>query len=790
MMDAPLIGPWQRVRTALLVVLIAVGLTALFWWPLWLGGGLVGGDVYTYYLPQKVVYAEQLSAGEFPLWNNRAGHGYPIVGESQTGPFYPSHLLFYSTLDLNTAYNTNHLLHYALTFLFTWMFARAVGLSGAAALLAALTFTYAWFPARSCWEWAIIGGAWMPLALWCVERFLHGLKWRYLILLSLTLAMQMLSGHFNLAFLTQLMLAAYIPVRVWFVRRDETREPVAAHRGRSFVMLTVAVLFGFALSSIQLVPTWELKKRSQRAAAGMNHPLAHGSIPAWYWSQAVRPWYWYSFHNLELRDRRLQDSEASLGAKTNRVEAHLYFGLVPLGLALAGVLVALGARNGLQIFWFAFGLIAFVYTSGRLVGFVESIPGLNFFQGPGRYGIITTLAVALLAGWAFDRLRASSSWAVVLYAAGVVTLAFWSSLTLTAQTQEITELAEQPSLLRIGRLEMTDGFVLMLLVVAVVLLLLAVWQTFSIRRNGPPPLFRNGVFTVCILSATLVDLWLVSRHVYYSEVVSDAPIDHLAESPVRQLLDRDQGTARLYALGANLPSALAASTPVYLTFGPAEYVDPKLTMPVRESPKQVAWLQRAGVTHVLSFEPLTIPLWPVALLWQGYDPLLNPALARYDQPLYLYRLDGSRGRVAWTEPQPEATAAITQITGNRVVIEAETPMPARLVLTDLMYPGWTVSIDGSPAEAIRFEGMYRAVDVPPGRHTITWTYRPLTVSLGACGSGVAFLLLVAVVVVRLRKLRLGRRLEMGDGVGGLGGATLSDAGRAGEIRSSGRGGDG
>src|SRR5579859_2089323 len=106
--------------------LAAIALAAFFWWPLVSGGGFVGGDVYSYYLPQKVVYADCLRHAELPLWNARAGHGYPIVGESQTGAFYPFNALLYRLLSVNSAYNWNHLLHYVLAFVFTWLYARAI----------------------------------------------------------------------------------------------------------------------------------------------------------------------------------------------------------------------------------------------------------------------------------------------------------------------------------------------------------------------------------------------------------------------------------------------------------------------------------------------------------------------------------------------------------------------------------------------------------------------------------------------------------------------------------------
>src|SRR5579863_3063162 len=101
-------------------VLAAVLLTVVFWHPLWQGGGLIGGDTYTYFFPQKAYFAETIRAGDVPLWNNRIGNGYPQVAESQTGVFYPFHLVLFPLLELNTAYSANLITHYVLAFVFTW----------------------------------------------------------------------------------------------------------------------------------------------------------------------------------------------------------------------------------------------------------------------------------------------------------------------------------------------------------------------------------------------------------------------------------------------------------------------------------------------------------------------------------------------------------------------------------------------------------------------------------------------------------------------------------------------
>jgi len=432
----------SRFPSIMLCSVPAIGLTVLFWLPLWQGGGFVGGDVYTYYLPQKTFYAEQLHHGDLPLWNNRTGFGYPLIAESQTGVFYPFHLSLYSTLAVNTAYSANHLLHYVMAFVFCWMFAREFGLNGIAAALAALVYTYGWFPTRNCLEWAIIGGAWLPLALWCVERFLKTRCWRYAVGLSVVLALQMLSGHYQIGFMTQVLLAVYVPARLWLVRDQSQEKPEQAHRGRILAVTVAALVFGFALSAVQLLPTWELKQHSQRAAVSEHHRLAQGSSPVGYWSQMFMPWHWYT-PNQDRNSLLQRISAETLDAPTNQVEAHLYFGLIPLGLALVGVLFAFHERRRSEILWIVLGLCALAYTSGLFIPFTKHVPGFNFFQGPGRWGIITTLAVALLAGRTYQRFfcdRISESWKfgiVIAFIAASLMSGWWLAADVETAMQQL-----------------------------------------------------------------------------------------------------------------------------------------------------------------------------------------------------------------------------------------------------------------------------------------------------------------------------------------------------------------
>lgn len=65
---------------------------------------------------------------------------------------------------------------------------------------------------------------------------------------------------------------------------------------------------------------------------------------------------------------------------------------------------------------------------------------------------------------------------------------------------------------------------------------------------------------------------------------------------------------------------------------------------------------------------------------------------------------------------------------NAVVIDVESDRQAMLVLHDIYYPGWEARVDGEQRPIRRVNLLFRGVEVPPGRHRVHFTFRPLSVN--------------------------------------------------------------
>ncbi|MGD9853717.1 MAG: hypothetical protein AB7U20_02080, partial [Planctomycetaceae bacterium] len=656
----------MSLRSFLLVLTLAVALTVLFWAPLWQGGGLIGGDLYSYFFPQKTVYAAQLSEGALPLWNRLVGFGYPLLAESQAGVLYPPNPLLYRWFNINTAYNVTQIAHYVLAFVFTWLFMRRLGLFVWGATLGAVVFVYGWFPPRICLEWAIIGGVYLPLGLWCTESYLQAGRRVWLLGLAAALGVHLLAGHFNLAFITQLTVLGYATLRV--VMSRESLHP-ALRNGRAGTTIlypvTLAVACSFALSAGQLFPTWELKQLSQREEVGSHHDPGYGHIPPWYLSQIIAPWMWYTADSDP--DQALNSIKTlSIPSATNKIEAHLYFGLLPLSLIVCRLLIALLGGEPLDrrhLIWLLIGLSAMVYATGWLLPITRHLPGFSFFMGPGRYGIVTTLAAGLLSGAGLDRVlsRRAGGWSRP-----------------TGDPSAGGSLTLDPS---------------------------------HPSRGGVSLL--KTLLAMLALGLTLADLHWVSRRITYAVMVPDPPINHREESEVRRVLWEYERRGpqlkpvRIWAPGANVASLTGfPATPVYLGLGPAAYFDPEFQMPEphpdaaprerREAlDRQREWLRAASVTHILQMEPLNLSNWPdVQLVWEGFDRLLNPAWGRFQQPLFLYELSEPEPYARLESSQPGDEATVTRIDDRSVEIETSAAEGVLLTIAQLNYPGWHATIDG------------------------------------------------------------------------------------------------
>jgi len=377
-------------------VVLLLGLSAWLW-PIGLGGRMpTGGDVTQFSLGLMAVLGEALRSGRLPLWNDLWGYGFPGLAESQMGVFYPPHLAFYGLLSVEVAYTASLVLHTFWGGLGAYWCSRRFGTSPAGSALVGFAWSASgFFVIHLPHQWGYTTGSWMPWAWGLAWSLASGQASRRTpFLLALVLTLQVLPGHFQLAFTTQLGVAI---MGLWAIVEGLMMSSPESHdlRSKNAIKAMMAMAAVIPLAAMQLWPTYRLsllaKPRDYEYLSGfaatpihlVNYVapgLFHGS-PLW------RPLAWEPFH-------------------TSPEEHLTYVGLVPLFLALGAILRGFRRDPGVRVLT-VLVLATLLLSMGPYVpGFLlwSRLPGFSFFRAPARWSLATGLALCLLAGKGFDRL--------------------------------------------------------------------------------------------------------------------------------------------------------------------------------------------------------------------------------------------------------------------------------------------------------------------------------------------------------------------------------------------------
>jgi hypothetical protein len=340
-----------------------------------------------------------------PVWNTLNGGGAPLIGNYQSAFFYPPHLLAWLIrLPAPTTISIMPPLHLIWAGLGVWLLCGALGFHPGGRAISTLAYPLATtLVARAGTLPMIEAAAWLPWLVFCAERLCHASNARItrqsVIALALATGMVLLVGHAQWAAYGLAVAVVYMGWRALAIG-DPKR-----------VLVGLGALgIGLALSLIQLAPTRELQRISQRAG-GVDEQMALN----FFYSPYLLP----TFLAPDFFGNPGNGSYVLGGVA---YETTAYIGAIPLILtfvALSGLRRKKSAaatakpfstevdRVGLTRLLAAIAAISFVFALGQETPiyplFYRYVPGFNLFQAPSRFLLITVFALALLAGLAITR---------------------------------------------------------------------------------------------------------------------------------------------------------------------------------------------------------------------------------------------------------------------------------------------------------------------------------------------------------------------------------------------------
>lgn len=321
-------------------------------------------DHFDYFQPLRYFTAQELRAGNLPLWNPYSASGEPWLANPQTGVFYPPAWLFL-VLPFATAYVLHLFFHVVLLgwgghLLFSRIASREAAMLGAAALMLG-------GPLISLLDISnnLATIAWIPLVL---HAAVTG-KWKRG---GVLLALAFLAGEPFFAALAALLYT--------LVRR------------RLDVFGTAAIAIG--ISAIQLFPFLEFVAMSDRAGGMDDALILRESMPlASWWRLAVPP-------AVAVR---------LAGPPEQQFIPVAYVGVVVAVLAIIGVTRVRQSRAVVPLLVVL--AAAVMLASGPEL--LTKLP-ITIFRYPARLVPIAAAAVAALAAIGWERIRPGKRWVDLL----------------------------------------------------------------------------------------------------------------------------------------------------------------------------------------------------------------------------------------------------------------------------------------------------------------------------------------------------------------------------------------
>ena len=676
--------------------------------------------------------------GQWPLWNPFNNCGLPFLAQWNTMALYPLSLI-YILFPLPWSLAFFCLFHLWLAGLgMACLVSHWTG-SPAAGRLAGAGYAFNGLLLHSLmWPNNIAAFAWLPFSVLTVQR-----AWREggasIPIAAFVAATQMLSGAPEIILFTWLILAGLFLLEI-------AREPGKWKTRAMRFPLTGALVA--AVSSIQLLPFFDLLEHSQRSAGYANDTWA---MPAWGLANLILP----LFH--------CSPSVVGVYSQTDQQWTSSYYpGIIIVLLAVAALRAGrdsqvcfLAALIALSIL-LALGSHAHLYSALK-----RFLPLLGFIRYPIKFIVLATFAFPVLAAYGYrhcfshDRgppLKLLS----LLAGAGLLLLALLAAVAAYAPAEgEPWTATAKNAAVRALTLGLFLGVILRQsrhiareqpLWEALLVLLVAGDGLTQVPLQNPTvdvSAYQAGIAPLDPRPSLGVSRAMISRRMFEF-------LDRAATSNTlafyrghRQalygncnLLDEIPKVDGLYSLylreQADVHSVLYSTVPL----PPAGLADFMGISQISSDDRLFQWEARPSFLPWAAIGPAPAPKsgeeTPAAFLSPGFDPrkifyLLPPAAGQTNV---------APGKILREKYSPQ-----------RIEFEVECAQPSWLVLAQSYYHPWRAFIREQPAEIQRANHAFQAIRLPAGRSSVRLVYHDRTFFCGAIISlatigGLLFFLLI------------------------------------------------
>ncbi len=688
-------------------------------------------DVATQIYPWKKITIDTWKQGQVPLWNPYSFSGTPHAANYQTAVFSPVNLLYF-VLPFFDAWSVSILLQPLLAGVFMYVLLRCLDRSKEGSLIGAVAFMFCGFltvwMAYGTLGWAVL---WLPFIFAGVLLHIDKRAWWRPVMVAVGIAWSFVSGHFQMSVYVLMAAASFT-----------LYESIKTRRWRAGLELGFAIALGLMLAAPQILPSLEAYRGSVRSelfasAGGINFQHLITMFAPDFFGNPVTRNDWFGFY----------------------AEWASYVGVVPLLLVVYSIIRPSAGEAGRTKhigFFLSLSVISLALaTPTPLNAFISwlKLPAISTSYGA-RIIILTGFSFAVLSAYGLDGVREDwekrkrSSALLLTMIIGLFLICVWAVVMIIRPFPVDKLLIARrnlllPSGLSLGCIALVFmGFIrkrrvvhalvvglLVALTIADMLRYAGKWMPFDPREYVYPDMRILTYLQAQIghdrmfgnFGGEVTNGFGIFGIEGYDAVYQKRYGEFIRSTSRGKIITPERSIVQFPKIGDYTEKTLAILGVRYIAHRLSD---------ARNSWAYPYWnySQYASIyrdEHYEVFE--NAHALPRALLASSY------VVRTVDQDIMdmIYSDDFDPKTTVILEKEPdlnpepgEGSADIVRYTPNEVIIKTSSGVQKMLYLSDVFDTGWKVSIDGISTTLYRANYDFRAVEVPPGAHTIRMVYWP------------------------------------------------------------------
>lgn len=751
----------NKLQPFLPIFFIGGVLILLFYKVFFLGQVYYDGDNFHLNIPQKYFFVQEILHGRLPLWNPYIFTGLPYFADLNLGTLNPLNILYF-LFPVPRALTLVSIIDLFLIGIFQYYLLRLWRLKITASLVGSLIF--------------MLGGStfvfinnitylnvivYIPLLFIVLTKLITTKQQKYIFYLSVVQTLQIFAGHPQVTYYTYIWILFYLLFFSSF--QFKTR----------FILIVYYLIFSLGMASVQLFPFLEYVRQATRpiadnAYAGWGSLTLSGMLviffPTIYGVRLLGTW-WGPQTMLYGYIGTSSLALLTLGARMGK-QIFQKFSLIGAPLSL---LIALGSSIPLfYLFYFLLpGFRLLRAPSGMLVyfGFFASILcayGLTTlleqpknFENISKKLFLTLLPLTLLSGAFYFYLQTKQS--------------FWQLLFLSLQKKTHILLLQKVLIYDQQKLfSIFQGILWNVFLFLAILLLTFFTISFLHKRKTiyrfsfilltlVPFLFFNFQYIL----TTNLSFWKTNTFIPIVLQTSQKGKSRILSLPVNLHQERIHLPGQNFFYNEGLLNLAiyhedqAIPQELYQASGYTSLVPKTYALFIQgTSPQQAITnidfshlsqlsANLTGIQYILSQEPI-----------KQFNDLSLKLVYEKKGSYYIYQNPTAFPRAYTLFHSGFKNVKILTSSPTFVKIQAFSPFPNNLVLTDWYYPGWRAFVNGKEVPINQFANAFRIIDIPQGNSTIIFVYQPKSIEIGFLATIVSIISLTFLFLIRRKTVLL------------------------------------